>query len=91
MKLIWNAGHNILTTQIYALYGAISCEKLPVHKYHKKLIKNLFRLHAHQRLIVANGGKPIKMVSVWSSGLTNGLPCLSNKNFAVQGERPKSF
>lgn len=34
---------------------------------------------------MANGGKNIKMVSVWSSGLTN-MPCLSTKKFAVQGE-----
>lgn len=34
---------------------------------------------------MANKGKDIKMVSVWSSGLTN-MPCLSTKKFAVQGE-----
>lgn len=71
-------------TPIFGLSGAILCECLTAKK---DCLFNIFhsrRLQAHQRLNVANGGKPIKMVSVWSSGLTN-MPCLSNKNFAVQG------
>ncbi|XP_070499454.1 probable beta-hexosaminidase fdl [Chironomus tepperi] len=42
-----------------------------------------FMLQAHHRLTLANGGHPIKTAGVWSSALTN-MPCLSNKNFAVQ-------
>jgi beta-hexosaminidase Fdl len=42
-----------------------------------------FRLHAYQRLNVANKGQPVKTAIVWSSGLTS-MPCLSAKNFAVQ-------
>lgn len=42
-----------------------------------------FMLQAYNHLTVANKGQPMKMASVWSSGLTQ-MPCLSNKNFAVQ-------
>ncbi|KAG5678977.1 hypothetical protein PVAND_008592 [Polypedilum vanderplanki] len=42
-----------------------------------------FMQHAYHRLTIANGGQSIKMANVWSSGLTS-MPCLSNKNFAVQ-------
>lgn len=73
-------------TLIFGLYGAILCE-YPLNMYTSEGYNFNYecRLQAHQRLIVANGGKPIKMVSVWSSGLTN-MPCLSTKNFAVQGK-----